>query len=54
MGSADTVGAGWGIDFGLAAVNHTSEIVHRVLQFRAIVCRTEGLIINLDLLLSFR
>jgi hypothetical protein len=54
MCPADTVGAGWGIDFGLAAVDHTSEVVHRVLQLRAIVCRTEGVIINLDVSAPFR
>ena len=32
MGSTDTVGAGWSIDFGLAAMDHTSEIVHPILQ----------------------
>ena len=54
MCSADTMGAGWSIDFGLAAVDHTSEIVHRILQLRAIVCRTEGVIINLDVSAPFR
>jgi hypothetical protein len=28
MGSADTVGAGWSIDFGLAAFDHTGQVVH--------------------------
>jgi hypothetical protein len=54
MSSADTVGAGWSIDFGLAAVDHTSEVVHPILQLHTIVCRREGVIINLDLLLQFR
>lgn len=54
MGSADAMGTGWGIDFGLAAVDHTSEVVHRVLQLRGIVCRMEGVIINLDVSAPFR
>jgi hypothetical protein len=32
MDSTDTVGAGWSIDFGLAAMDHTSEVVHPILR----------------------
>jgi hypothetical protein len=39
MCSADTVGAGRGVDFGLAALDHTGEVVHLMLRFRATVCR---------------
>ncbi len=34
MGSADAMGAGWSIDFGLAALNHTGQIVHSILPTR--------------------
>jgi hypothetical protein len=31
MGSTDAMGASWGIDLGLAALNHTGQIVHSIL-----------------------
>ena len=54
MCSADAMGAGWSIDPRLAALDHAGEVVHLILQLRAIVCRMEGLIINLDALLPFQ